>query len=741
MDAITLNKKISRIENNLYQRRMLDAMEILRELIPVTRKEYLLDQLSQHQDTYRNMLRHSFSGIKDPDRKKIFDFLQRSLLELTDQVREGSLTEMSWGNLYTLKRQMEREKRIEKREVWAYLESITYDPDLSGILSEAGLQASGQLFSREEALHKVFNIIWLSDKIQESETELLNAVCSSALLPWHDKSLVVSALTLSLLRYFDANKFLLLIGFVARKEEQVWQRALVGLFLAFVKYNRRVALYPVLQQKTLEMANVGELERNIEAILIQFTKSRETTSVTRKWEEEILPRMQKLKPRLEEKLELDNIFKDEFGEEKNPDWETFFEDSPDLLNKLQEFTEMQMDGMDVFMSAFSQLKSFPFFREISNWFIPFYHENPAIQSALKSPDSDLDLSPLVEKLQHTFFMCNSDKYSFCLNLGLVPEQQKTMMMNMVSAEMENIAEVEKGENLINDFARTQSIYTQYLQDLYRFYKLHPWRQEFEDVFVLEPDLFENSFLSSQVSDPKTIRNIAELYFDKKFYSYALGLFTELLERDRSNIELFEKIAFCYEQQGEFERALDYYKRADLIEGGRGWIIRKIALCSKYLNRWEDALQYYREAEKLQTDDLKLQASIGQCFIHLQDYERALQYYFKVEVLAPENHKIRRPLAWCSFVLGKFEVAADYYERLLSDDPHNKFDLLNLAHTYLCQGKTREAISTYRRSYQRWSNSLAFEASFDEDRRHLEKHGLDRFDLDLLKDSIRLPEPE
>ena len=39
---------------------------------------------------------------------------------------------------------------------------------------------------------------------------------------------------------------------------------------------------------------------------------------------------------------------------------------------------MQIEGSDVFMSAFSKLKNFPFFNEFSNWFSPFYKENEFI---------------------------------------------------------------------------------------------------------------------------------------------------------------------------------------------------------------------------------------------------------------------------------------------------------------------------------------------------------------------------
>ncbi len=737
MHKAQINKLYDAVCKKLHNHKVLDGIKIIRNLISESGEEFLNDQVDEYLETYRNILRHSFMEVKDPEREKVYNYLIRSLLELADELREKLYTGIAAGNIYSLKAQFEKARSPERLEALNILETLTYDSKLASILKQAKVEGSDQTMSREDGLIKVFNIIWLTDKYSEQEINLLNTVCDSKKLPWHDKCLIVSALTLSLLRYFDINKFDILFRFVEKHEETVWQRAIVGLFMTFLKYNDRYYLYPSLKEQTEKLKNFPDIQKNIEAILIQFTKSRETEKVTRKWEEDIMPEIMKMRPKIEEKLDLDNIFKDPMGEEENPDWETVFEDSPDLLNKLQEFTEMQMEGMDVFMSAFSQLKGFPFFRQISNWFIPFYAENQFLQPIIKEPEKDIDLTPLVEKLEKTYFMCNSDKYSFCLNLNLVPDQQKSMMMNMLNAEMKNISEIEKDEDIINSFARTKSIYTQYFQDLYRFFKLHPWKTEFDDVFKFSLPLHETLFVKTLVRDEKTIRNIGEFYFDKKFYADALKVFLDLLDEDKSNIELFEKIAFCYHKTGKFEEALNYYKKADLIETNRNWIILKMAVCCKYLNRWQEALMYYRDAEKNDTENLNIQANIGQCLIHLERYEEALEYYFKVEVLAPENTKIRRPLAWCSFLLGKDDTAKDYFERLLADDPKNKYDLMNLAHVWWCMNKPEKAINLYKESLKNWGSLKDFEASFNEDRKHLENRGVDPFDMDLMLDYIKI----
>ncbi len=736
MQKAEIEKTYTNICKLVHKNRLADALVLLKRLVAESRKEYVSDDVEALQKTYAQLLKHNFSVVKDPERDNIYIYLKRSMLELADAVREALLMISGTGNTLQIKRELMREKKYERAEALQLLEHLTFDDELAGLLKEVKVGDSDP-GEQSEVLSRIFNIIWLTDKYAEDENKLLEAACDTDNLPWYHKALIVSALTLSLLRYFEINKFLLLFRFVEKQQEFVWERALIGLFAGFLKYNDRYLLYPVLQKKTKSLLSISNIEQHLEAIVIQFAKSRETEKVKKKWEEDILPEMMKMRPNIEKKLDLDNVLPDIPEEEKNPDWETVFEDAPDLLNKLQELTEMQMDGMDVFISAFSQLKHFSFFREIGNWFVPFYKEHPGIKQVTDTTIDGPDLSPLVEKLENTYFMCNSDKYSFCLNLALVPEQQKAMMMNILNAEMENISELERDEGMLNNMARARSIYMQYFQDLYRFYKLHPWRKEFDDVFAMDMSLYEIHFTNELVQDDKTIRNIAELFFDKSFYQDALKIYLSVIEKDQSNIELFEKVAFCYEKTGDLEKAFLYYQKADLIESERLWIVKKLAFCCKFLNKWDDALKYYLQAEKLDPQDMRVQANIGQCLIHLERYAEALDCYFKVEVLAPENNKIRRPLAWCSFLLGKFDVARDYLERLLTDDPNNHYDLINLGHVLWCSKDATAAFGMYKKSILVCKSIKDFEASFNDDRIHLESHGIQTMDMDLMLDYLKL----
>lgn len=78
----------------------------------------------------------------------------------------------------------------------------------------------------------------------------------------------------------------------------------------------------------------------------------------------------------------------------NPDWEKAFESSG-LGDKIREMNELQLEGADVYMSTFAQLKTYPFFKEPYNWFYPFdMHHSSIIKEFDSSLPETMPSSPL-----------------------------------------------------------------------------------------------------------------------------------------------------------------------------------------------------------------------------------------------------------------------------------------------------------------------------------------------------------
>lgn len=139
-------------------------------------------------------------------------------------------------------------------------------------------------------LDKFFEVLWIKGNYGEGERLLAQRLIQSAAIPWQDKALIVSAVSLSLFNHFDPVKMDLLFDVYAEGKYQLSQRALVGIIFALLGYHKRLILYPevISRLKTVEQPSL--LAKHTEQILIQFIKARETEKVTEKFRGRFYPK-------------------------------------------------------------------------------------------------------------------------------------------------------------------------------------------------------------------------------------------------------------------------------------------------------------------------------------------------------------------------------------------------------------------------------------------------------------------
>jgi tetratricopeptide (TPR) repeat protein len=737
MNYQELNTKYLQVFDFIAKSRIKDALDTLGVLCNQSRNRDFRSQLDNHADTYLNMLKYAFELSEDPQKEKVYNRLVKAIISLADDVKEDIIRSNSLLNYYNLRVIPESLSEQVVTDVSRMIDRLLLQKE-SRTKSQDDTEIKNIYASQEykDNIRAIFRIIWHSDKMKDTEIELIGKISRSDAIAWYDKCIVVSSLTLSLIRHFDSSKINLLFSFYETGEKQVWQRALVGLVLGLAFYDSRIVYYPEILQRLKAIQGIKQADKSIEIIIQQFIKARETEKITRKIQQEIFPEMIRMKSRLEEKLDLENILSSMNPEDKNPEWETFFKESPDVYNKIEEFTNLQMEGADVFLSAFAMLKQFDFFNEVNNWFLPFYKENGYISASFDDISEGIDLKQFGEGIERSSFLCNSDKYSFCLNIRHMPAFQKSTVMELFNMELKAMNEMTIDDELINTNAGARVIFTQYIHDLYRFYKLHPLRMEFDDIFKLPVAIYETGFFKEWIDDISILRNIGEFFFEKDYFKDALLIFMQIVE-NKNNYELFEKMGYCSQQLGEFDKALEYYHKAELLDKNRLWLINRIAWCYRKKGEYELAVGYYLEAEKLEPDNLQVQAYLGHIYMEMEDYEKALKYYFKVEYMQPENRKVQRPISWCSFMLGKFDNAAKYLEKSLIRDA-GKNDYMNLGHIYWCRGEKQKAIENYRLSLKTSNMDVDwFSRVLHDDSKYLGLHGIHTIDILLMIDYIRL----
>jgi tetratricopeptide (TPR) repeat protein len=712
-----INQAYNRIAGSLDNKELKSAFDSLQSLISGSREYTLQDKLNELQETYKYMLRYRMEGIKDPMQEQIYHTLQAALYELADQLKHKLLTLESPLAFYSCRRNMQVLPQTSYGELHHLLARH------SDVGNEAGY---------ETALSLLFTKIWVSDPLATEEGVAIKKIVEDPLLPFSAGCQIVSALLLALQSSFDKEKVMLLFDAAGLSAEgEVRIRAFIALLLTLYIYRKRTSLYPRIENRLAAIAEEPGFKRAMLTIILRFILTRDTEKITRKLQDEIIPEMMKLSPKIARKMNLNDFTPEQLGDDMNPDWQDIFADSS-LGKKMEEFGELQQEGADVMHSTFIHLKNFPFFRELSNWFLPFIPEYSSFGNEPKQNKSEKEI---VDTLAETTFLCNSDKYSLYFSMMKIPEAARNRMIGQFSSQASEMIRQNK-EELISKRGKLEIVSGQYIQDLYRFFKLYQKRWDFEDIFLSPLDFHNLPILRPYLSDEESLTTIAEYYLRKNYFEDALTIYNQLATTKKDIDILFQKIGYCKQMLGDIEGALDAYLHASLLNSESKWLIRRIAGCYRALKQAKEALTYYRRYEALIPDNLSVQISIGHCHLELKEYNEALKYYFKVEYLDNKSHKAWRPIAWCSFLTGKYDQAHHYYTKIMANTPTMQ-DFLNAGHTEWALQNRKGAIAHYLQAIRMENGDFnKFKDHFMQDVPDLTAAGIEAEEIPLLLDQLR-----
>lgn len=731
-NALTYKKEIL---EKLSKRQLKDAFELLTKLVVNTQDWHASEKLSELETNYKYMLHYQFEDTVDPQKDTIYNTILRTLYELTDDASDELLTIDSSNIFYERLRINTVRTPLTLSEIKKQLKDVTESWALADLL-EAGDIKQAKLrelsVKRERTGSELFNYIFVSARASEQDEAEYISFLNQEEVPVREKLLFISALTLNLFHRFDGRKLCVLMNACQSEENSIRLRAIVGLIIVLQMYDVRWQLYPECQFKLDALAEDDAFRRSVLAVVKQLIRSRETEEISRKLTEEIIPEMMKFNSLAGKKLNMQDLMGETDFADKNPDWQKELENSG-LANKLQEYSSLQMEGADVFHSTFSSLKNFPFFGELSNWFLPFDAQYSELQPLFSDKEG---LNALLQTaVLNSSHMCNSDKYSFAFSLMQIPSSQRQMMAGRFGEESDQLKEMQKEAESLNSKVGEEIISNQYIQDLYRFFKLYPYKNNFFDIFKLRLNFYDKKSISPLISDHNSMLQIANYCFDKNFFSEALGIYQKLIDNGAFESDLWQKLGYCKQMLDDLKGALDAFLQAELLSPDNSWIIKRIAQVYKSLKDPQRALEYYQRAAQLNPNNLNLELNIGHCYLDLGEYDKALNCYFKIEVLDSKSSKSWRPIAWTAFLLRKFELAQQYYQQILADKP-NVHDFLNAGHVELCLNHKKTALDFYLKAVRKSSDFNQFIALFEEDAKELIAAGVDTSFFPFLLDELR-----
>ena len=709
----------------LEEGRLKQAMNILAGVITGDSDWELYTRFTQMQNAYGYMLEYLRTDMPDPNRSKLYHELVGQCFTINDEIalinraNEGSRYFAQYRNKYNNNPDVATlHKKLADNVANTAVAHMIPAPESNRVKQEL-------IEQHEQLLKETFYRMWTTTDWKSYTCEEVYSMLTDGDIPANDSATLTSAITLSLLNCFEQQKAILLCRLAMTDEINTSTRALIGLLITLSLFEERLEYYPELLYAIESINDNEKTKRRIQIIQIQLMRCRETQKIDKKMREVIIPAMMKnphiRNGKLGVEVDVDDL-------EHNPEWENWA-DKESIKEKLNEMAQWQLEGADVYMSTFSQLKRFPFFEEIYNWLRPFDKNVPEVSEVI--PENNKGNS-ILNAICSSRFFCNSDKYSFCFTLKQIPEEQRHAMMQQIP-DSQSEEEAPDTMSQAPKEKESETLGNQYIQDLYRFFKLSRFKKEFTDPFTLSLNILDNKHLAFLVNDKNSVLQTFNYLVEKEYYTEATNAGLILEKKGYTHAQFYQKMGYCMQKSEKYRQAIDYYTKADIMMPDSLWTIRRMAQCYRMLGEFDNALHYHIAAEQIKPDDTKLLLQTGECFAILKRYDEAFSRFFKVEYIDPESLRARRAIAWCSFLTQNDKQARRYYDQIIKSGKAQCEDYINAAHIEWVNQKHNKAFELYKKAGEICGDNAKLISMIEADKAVLAERGISEFELKLFTD--------
>lgn len=532
------------------------------------------------------------------------------------------------------------------------------------------------------------------------------------------------------MRYYSRDAFIALIDLSKDENIGISARALTTLILTLSHWPTEVADDSRVMEALETLPDIEGMPKKIRDVVKTTVRTRDTDRVSRKMQRDVIPGLMQFGPDIIQRLKKTSEEASFADLEANPEWEELLRNSG-LEEKLRELTEMQSDGADVMMVAFSNLKSFPFFRQVRNWFLPFTVQHPMLRKL-----HTIDDEGVTSLLEMSGLMCDSDKYSFAFSLASMPDSQRKMVLSQMQAQTEQMKEQMKELQALKAGAEYEDELTRYSRDLYRFHKLYPKRGEFPDPFAKALDFSVIPVISSIMKSADEVAPIAEFYFKRGYYADALPLLQTVASESAASPHVWEKIGFCLEKapNGNSE-AIEAYMKAQLFNPDSRWIAKRLGISYRRAGDFRNAVEYLQMARPDDgAFDRNLSLLIADTLADSGKWEESLNELYRVDYETPDDPEVIRRMAKCAFHMSDLDKAEKSMKRISNIDL-TESDYRLMGHIAFLKKDLAEATRLYRLTVRPNDEKRLWKSQILSDIDILTSLGASRSDLTLLLESI------
>ena len=693
------------------------------------------EQLAGIRNDYRLMADYWLKGFDDPDRQQVYDRLLRRLYVLVTNV---IIRDRLHHNMYL--QTLSSQAQLSRRD-WS---TSLLTADLEGFVTDVALlelepehvrkQKSEEVYRRHQLLlDTLFDYICTSGSWPDSLARTFEDILLSPTIDVVDQQLMVSAITLSAMNYFDFNKFRLLTHVYEKTPHEVLrQRALVGWVLSADADKAR--LYDEMRPLVARLCADERCREELAELQMQLFFCMQADDDTKTIRNEIMPDLMEGSHIRVTKNGIVEQDEDQMEDILHPDAS---EQTMERMEaSMHRMADMQRQGSDIYFAGFSQMKRFPFFSRLASWFVPFYPQYPGISQIWDNSHGRKFLRII---MQHGAF-CDSDKYSFVLAFDQILSHLPAQMLQMIdrgeASPMPVGGEVTAEEQHTPAFIRRL-----YLQNLYRFFRLFSQRSEFVSPFGPQPSplffaspLFRGAGLESQML------RVASFLMKRRRMQEAVEVLHGIDEshRDLQYCLMMGHLLLDGNQSSANSHPASFYFRQALqAEPDNLKALRGYARSLFRQQQYSDALAAYQKLLTLQPENRTAQLNAAVCQVSLKQYDEALKQLYKLNYLYPDSDDVTRVLAWTHTVGGKYESAMKLYARLLNAPQPQPSAMLNRGYCLWFSGDVAAASAMFRQflSHQH-DPQFSIEEEFTQTEHSLiAEHGITDAEIQLMLDSL------
>ncbi len=724
---MNVDEILSSAINNLMDKRLDVAIELLEQLYVQRPTLIGHSELEAVKNDYQLMVDYMERGFTDDKRASLYLSLLQRLYRVAADL------EISWRCknviVYVDAFRISDHLNTSHDFIRSVLESFVSDVAMLSLLPEAErTEKAKDLYDRHQVfVNRLFNTLWTSCQWSDDDCAFYAGLMLSPMVDVVDQQLLVSAVTLGAMNQFDINKFKALTTVYQQStDERVRQRALVGWVLSVFE---GMDIFPEQDKIIRKLCENKDTIRELYALQIQFFYSQDTEKDNEKLQRDIMPYLVdgsnitigRLGIVEKEEDSLENILNQDAEDKRMEQME----------EKVRKMMEMQKQGSDIYFGGFRQMKRFPFFNDLANWFTPFYIDHPALRTTIER----IGQPNILQTITNQGNFCESDKYSLAF-----------AMESIINQIPGNIKEMMGSEGVFDPMGTTLDksnptyICRAYIQDLYRFFRLYrssnelinPFIDNHKSSFVADTFFFVyKSFIGTGLDEYK-MRLALYLYKHKNMDKLVELMSTFHVEDANYNI-LMGYINLYF---GKPDVAYQIFNMVLQEDTENQWALKGMARAAMDCEDYDTAEHTYSQLLRLEPDNINYAVKRCVTLLKTERYAEAREELFRLDYQYPDNMNVKRVFAWTMLLDKSLDKASQLYDRILSDAPMAE-DYLNSGYCWGAKGNMGQA----KNSFQAWitmtkGNKDRLLEEIRNDQKVLDLYGITEIDCLLMVNLIK-----